>query len=166
MSNTDILSRLEQIVAPPVAAQGLFLEGVVMSGPPNRRVVRITVDLPDGPGGVGSDALEGLTLTVSVLLDPSAPIPGGYQLQATPPGVAPPLTTAPHYRRNLFRLVQITTETDTGPRTVTGRVASVDEDSVTLDSDSGPQTFARADISQASVELEFRPRAKGAPHGN
>src|SRR5690625_315577 len=166
MSNTDILSRLEQIVAPPVAAQGLCIEGVVVSVPPSRRVVRISVVLPDGPGGVGSDALEGLTRTVSDLLDDTDPIPGGYQLEVTTPGVDRPLTTARHYRRNLGRLVKIITETDTGPRTATGRVASVDEDSVTLDSDSGPQTFALADISQANVELEFRPRAKGAPHGN
>jgi len=166
MSNTDILSRLEQIVAPPVAAQGLFLEGVVMSGPPNRRVVRITVDLPDGPGGVGSDALEGLTRTVSDLLDETDPLPGGYQLEVTTPGVDRPLTTARHYRRNLGRLVKITTESDSGPRTVTGRVSSADDAAVTLETDSGPQTFDRADISQANVELEFRPRAKGAPHGN
>lgn len=166
MSNTDILSRLEQIVAPPVAEQGLFLESVVMSGPPNRRVVRITVDLPDGPGGVGSDLLENLTRTVSDLLDESDPIPGGYQLEVTTPGVDRPLTTPRHYRRNIGRLVKITTEGDAGPRAVTGRITSVGETDVTLDTDAGSQTFDLDQISQANVELEFRPRAKGASHGN
>src|SRR5699024_7565898 len=135
MSNTDILSQLEQMLTPPVTAQGLYLEAVTVSGPPNRRVLRVTVDLPDGPGGVGSDVLETLTRNLSDLLDEQDPFSGAYQLEVTTPGVDRPLTTSRHYRRNLGRLVKITTSSAAEPQTHRGRVSRVGDDEVTLESE-------------------------------
>lgn len=164
MSTTDLLSRLEQTLTPPVTEQGLFLEQVALVGPPNRRVLRITVDLPEGPGGVGSDALEELTRTVSGILDEEDPLSGAYQLEVTTPGVDRPLTTPRHFRRNIGRLVKITTGEEW--ETFTGRIRSAGEDDLTLETDTGQRTLALAQISKATVELEFRPRATGASDGN
>lgn len=173
MSSTDILSQLEETVTPLVADHGLHLEDIVVSGPPNRRVVRVTVDLPDGPGGVGSDVLEALTRAVSQSFDELDPFTGAYQLEVTTPGVDRPLTTARHFRRNIGRLVKLTLtpapapERETSPaETLTGRITGVGDADVTVVTENGTRNLALADISQAVVEVEFRPRAKGATHGN
>lgn len=162
MSNTDILTRIEDALTPPVAAEGLFLEGVALSGPPNRRVVRVTVDLPDGPGAVGSDQLERLTRAVSDVLDDVDPFTGAYHLEVSTPGVDRPLTTPRHFRRNIGRLVTLRGEA----LTVTGRITEVTGAAVTLHTDDGPRTVDLADVSRGAVELEFRPRGKGGSRGN
>ncbi len=166
MSNSDLLSRLEQTLTPPVTQLGLYLEGVALSGPPNRRVLRVTVDLTDGPGGVGSDSLEQLTRAVSEILDEEDPLPGAYHLEVTTPGVDRPLTTARHFRRNTGRLVKITTNDEPEPETFTGRVVAAGEEGLTVETEKGERTVPLGDIAHAKVELEFRPRAKGAKNGN
>lgn|SRR5690625_2248246 len=161
MSTTDLLTRIERTLAPSVADHGLFLEGVALSGPPNRRVLRVTVDLEDGPGGVASDALEAVTRAISAVLDDDDPLAGAYMLEVTTPGVDRPLTTPRHFRRNIGRLVTITTAGEE-PETFTGRMVSVTEAQVRLDADSGPRDVEHGQIAKAVVELEFRPRGKGA----
>lgn len=166
MAHTDLLTRLEQSLTPPVTDAGLMLEDVSVSGPPNRRVLRVIVDLPDGPGGVGADVLETLTREVSQILDEQDPFQGAYQLEVTTPGVDRPLTTPRHFRRNQGRLVKITTNHPEQPETITGRVVEAGQNDVTVDTHTGQRTVTFDDISQAKVELEFRPRRKGARSGN
>lgn len=163
MSNADILSRLEQKLAPLVADKGVFLEGVTLSGPPNRRTLRVTVDLEDGPGGLSSDVLEDVTREISDLVDTLDPLPGAYQLEVTTPGVDRPLTTPRHFRRNIGRIVKITTSAE---ETVTGRIGAVEESDLTLATDTGPRTLSIDEVVQATVELEFRPKNRGAHDGN
>lgn len=159
MSNTDLLSRLELILTPPVASRGLHLEQVALTGPPNRRVLRLTVDLPDGPGGVDSDDLEQVTREVSEVLDVEDPLKNAYQLEVTTPGVDRPLRTGRHFRRNEGRLVKIRTNAPE-PVTITGRITSATETAVTIDTDGGEQTLKLDEIDDAKVELEFRRRGR------
>ncbi|HLS01845.1 MAG TPA: hypothetical protein VK054_07705, partial [Beutenbergiaceae bacterium] len=113
-----------------------------------------------------SDVLETLTREVSQILDEQDPFRGAYQLEVTTPGVDRPLTTPRHFRRNQGRLVKITTNHPERPETITGRVVGAGQDDVTVDTHAGQRTVAFDDISQAKVELEFRPRRKGARSGN
>lgn len=161
MSTTDQLSRIERTLTPAVSERGLFLEAVALTGPPNRRVLRVTIDLADGPGGVGSDALEAVTREISALLDADDPIPGAYHLEITTPGVDRPLTTPRHFRRNLGRLVKITTTAEP-PETFTGRVSEVTDTRVRLEVGQDEREIDLSEIAAAVVELEFRPRGKGA----
>src|SRR5690606_18307302 len=96
----DLAARLREVLDPVVAASDLYLEGVEVTGPARRRLVRVTVDLPDGPGGVGSDRLGDVSHAVSEALDGvHDALEGSYLLEVTTPGVSRPLTEARHFRR-------------------------------------------------------------------
>lgn len=106
---TKSSERLREILEPAVSATGLMLEEVAESQAGRRTVVLVTVDLPDGPGGVTSDQMSAATRAVSEALDAADPIPGPYTLEVSTPGVDRPLTTPRHFRRALGRLVEIGT---------------------------------------------------------
>src|SRR5699024_10468537 len=99
-------AQVEELLEPVVAGAGLHLEGVQVSGASRRRLVRVTVDLPDGPGGVGSDLLAEVSRAVSSRLDEAEDLlAGSYLLEVSTPGVSRPLQTARHFRRAQGRLV-------------------------------------------------------------
>lgn len=156
---TDLSDHLRGVLDPVVTGVGLYLESVDVAGPPRRRVVRVTVDLPDGPGGVGSDRLSEVSHQVSTALDDVDDVlEGAYLLEVSTPGVERPLTDARHFRRAEGRLV--TVQTPDGP--VTGRVRAVDADAVRLElqdrrrGTTTTRTVPWAGISSAHVEVELR----------
>lgn len=132
---------------PVVAGAGLFLEGVSVSAAGRRTVVRVVVDLVDGPGGVSSDALAEVSRAVSRALDDAGLVPGPHTLEVTTPGVDRPLTEPRHFRRAVGRLVTVTT----GAGTTTGRLTEVRDDLVVL----GGSEIPLADITVALVQVEL-----------
>lgn len=154
----DLAARLHEVLQPVVTGSGLFLEGVAVTGPARRRLVRVTVDLPDGPGGVSSDRLGEVSHAVSAALDDvDDALEGAYLLEVTTPGVTRPLTEARHFRRAQGRLVTV----HTADGEVTGRVVDVDADAVHLDDESGKGGPTRhevplARITKGRIEVELR----------
>lgn len=158
----DLAARLREVLDPVVAASELFLESVEVTGPARRRLVRVTVDLPDGPGGVSSDRLGDVSRAVSDALDGvDDALEGAYLLEVTTPGVTRPLTEARHFRRAEGRLVTV----ETGEGSVTGRVVAVDADAVHLSEErpkGGPQrhVLPLASITRGRIEVELRRAAE------
>lgn len=150
--SSDPAPRLRSLLAPVVAGRGLFLEDVVVRTAGRRRLVRVTVDLPDGPGGVGSDALAEVARLVSEALDAADLLTGAYLLEVSTPGTDRPLREPRHFRRALGRLVRVRTH---GER-VRGRVVAADGDGITLVTDDGPRVLAYGDIVEGVVEVELR----------
>lgn len=156
--SSDLQAQLHEVLAPVVSSGGLFLEGVEVSGPARKRLVRVTVDLPDGPGGVSSDQLGDVSKAVSTALDDvDDALEGAYLLEVTTPGVSRPLTDARHFRRATGRLV--TVQTTDGE--ATGRVIAVDADAVHLavEQRKGAPTeraVPLASITRGRVEVELR----------
>lgn len=155
---SEIADQLHEVLAPVVTGSGLFLEGVDVSGPARKRLVRVTVDLPDGPGGIGSDQLGDVSRAVSEALDGADDaLEGAYLLEVTTPGVSRPLTDARHFRRAQGRLVTV----HTADGAITGRIAGVDADAVHLLEErrkGAPltHTVPLARITKGSVEVELR----------
>src|SRR5690625_3517160 len=111
MSPSDIQAALQQALSPVVAAEGLYLEQVRLGGHQRKRVVTVVVDLPDGPGGVDSEALTEVSRAVSARMDEVDDVlPGAYELEVTTPGVSRPLTERRHFRRAQGRLVTVQTD--------------------------------------------------------
>jgi ribosome maturation factor RimP len=75
-----------------------------------------------------------------------------YTLEVTSPGIDRPLTHPRHWRRNLGRLVKVTT---VDGATFTGRVESHDEEAATLSVDGVTRPVAYADVEKAHVQVEF-----------
>lgn len=172
---------LEQDVR-AVAAEALgaadadaVVDAVTITPAGRRRVVRVAVDraLHDAHPGVGDEPVAPLgldevadaTRAVSEALDRrdvmgEAP----YTLEVTTPGTDRPLTEPVHYRRNVGRLVAVTTSDGQ----VVGRVLATSPDAVLLEVAGVKGRPARrteipfADITKGAVEVEFT-RPAGAP---
>ena len=143
-----------ELLTPILAQFDLELEAVEIIPAGKRRLLRIVVD-GDGPEGVGPllDDIASASHAISVALDES-PATGAqaYTLEVSSRGVGRPLELARHWRRNLPRLVEVSTST--GDK-LTGRIISVTEDTVLLDVDGRERELARTEISKALVQVEL-----------
>ncbi len=143
-----------ELLTPILAQFDLELEAVEIIPAGKRRLLRIVVD-GDGPEGVGPllDDIASASHAISVALDES-PATGAqaYTLEVSSRGVGRPLELARHWRRNLTRLVEVSTST--GDK-LTGRIISVTEDTVLLDVDGRERELARTEISKALVQVEL-----------
>lgn len=159
---SDVAATLRAVLEPVVTDAGLYLEDVSTSVAGRRSVVRVVVDLPDGPGGVGSDALADVSRAVSAALDDADVVPGSaYTLEVSTPGISRPLTTARHFRRAQGRLVRLRTASGT----VRGRVVEVAGEGVVVDTEGTHHTVALADITAGTVEPELGRPADDAGEG-
>ena len=143
--------RLTELLTPVVEGKGLHLEGVRTTRAGRYSVVRVLVDLPDGPGDLDLDALGPVTAAVSAALDQADPVRGRYTLEVSTPGAERPLTTPRHFRRAVGHRATLTT----AAQPLTGTVTSADETSVTLDVDGTTHTIAYPDVTGAQMVVTF-----------
>lgn len=147
-------AQVVEILEPVVTGAGLYLEGVQVSGAARRRLVRVTVDLPDGPGGVSSDQLAEVSRAVSARLDEAEDLlTGSYLLEVSTPGVSRTLENARHFRRAQGRLVTITTTTGTSA----GRVREVTGTEVVLAQESGSVSVPLSEVVRGRIDVELKP---------
>jgi ribosome maturation factor RimP len=154
-SQDAVRDRIEQELATPLGALGLDVEAVELTPAGKRRILRIAVD---GDDGVTLDDVADATRTVSRVLDESDVMgEQPYTLEVTSRGVDRPLTLPRHWRRNVDRLVKVTTRDG---QTVTGRIVDSSEDAATLDIDGTRREVAYADVAKALVQVEFNRKAR------
>lgn len=147
-------ARLAHLLAPVVEQTGADLENVDVSKAGKRSVVRVVVDRD---GGVSMDDVADVSRAVSDALDALDEAEPGvlgpsYVLEVTSPGVDRPLTLAPHWRRNVGRLVTVVPHEGSS---VTGRLVAADEAAVVLDVDGTERTVALTDVARGAVQVEF-----------
>lgn len=151
MSKTSVATTIATIVEPLVEAAELYLEDVYVSA--NAGLVRVVVDLPDGPGAVECDTLNDLTREISRALDEADPIEDAYTLEVSTPGAERELTQPRHYRRCQGRLIEV--KTAVGEKT-RGRVLGATDDAVQLQLDDGSQISVDLDtITKARSRVEL-----------
>ena len=121
----DALARsLTDLLAPIVNDAGLHLESVETTRAGKYSVVRVFVDLVDGPGDLDLDALGPVTAAISQALDEADPVKGQYTLEVSTPGAERELTTLRHFRRAVGHSVRVRTADDE----LTGVVTAADGD--------------------------------------
>ncbi|CAM3396734.1 ribosome maturation factor RimP [Occultella aeris] len=151
----DVGALLFEALEPAVTDGGLFLEAVSVVGSGRHRVVQVTVDLADGPGGVDSDLLADVSKAVSTRLDEVDDlIDGAYLLEVSTPGLSRPLTEPRHFRRAVGRLVTLTTSGGT----LTGRIREADGTAIVLQPPADraePLIVPLADVVRGTVEVDF-----------
>lgn len=106
-------AELAELVEPAVNRLGLFLEELELRPAGHRTALRVVVDYAEGSEQVDLDTLAELSEEVSEILDGEAgatlkDVPE-YDLEVSTPGATRPLTLPRHFRRNVGRLLEITT---------------------------------------------------------
>jgi ribosome maturation factor RimP len=155
VSAAQAREHLLDLLGPVVAEAGYDLEDVAVSSAGRRSLVRVTVD---ADGGIDLDAVAVVSRLVSDALDADAGLPsspralgGAYVLEVSSPGVDRPLTEPRHWRRATGRLVKV----ELDGRSVTGRIAAVDDNGVTLHVDGAARHVAWSQLGRGKVQVEF-----------
>lgn len=149
----DRIERVRAAAESVAEAADLFLEDVSLSKAGSRSVLRVTVDLPSGPGGVSSDALADFSRELSRVLDDVDVLPTAYTLEVSTPGATRPLTEPRHFSRAQGRLLAIT---DVEGHSYVGRLISVESDILHLVIDGDERDIRMGDVRKAVVELEMK----------
>ncbi|MBM7786883.1 ribosome maturation factor RimP [Tenggerimyces flavus] len=154
MPSTATRDRVVDLLTPVLAAEGLDLEDVELKPAGRRTVLRVVVD---ADGGVLLDRIAELSNQIAKLLDADDPMgAGSYTLEVTSRGVDRPLTAPRHWRRNVGRLVKVTTAEG---EEVTGRITEADETGAELDAadpkSAAPGRITFDTVARAKVQIEF-----------
>lgn len=171
----DVRERADQVTATAaraLAGTGVVVDDVTVQQAGRRRLVRVFLarDLAPLPPDDETSAVEPLSLDeiaeatrrVSVDLDDSDVMGDApYTLEVSSPGLDRPLTTPDHFRRNVGRLLTVTTSDGT---TVTGRLVAAGAGGLrlALPTDAGAEpVLPWPDVVRAAVQVEFsRPDRK------
>ena len=123
--------RITSLAAPLLDDLGVELEDVQWGGGRLRVVV-------DTPSGIDSETLVLVTRTVSAELDTADPIPSGYMLEVTSPGVERPLRRPEQYRKAIGSDVAVKLLAGVeGERRLEGRLVAADDERITLEGADG-----------------------------
>lgn len=150
MARDQAPDRIAAAVAAPLGTVDLDVDSVVITPAGKRRLLRVAVDKD---GGVTLDDIAEATKIVSATLDEQGLMgEGSYTLEVSSPGVDRPLTLPRHWRRNIGRLVKVTT---TDNETISGRITSTDERAAEVDVNGKPRSLAYGAVAKAKIQIEF-----------
>jgi ribosome maturation factor RimP len=125
--------KLTALAEPLVARLGYELVDLEYVPARTRALLRVFIDKPEQPQGVGLDDCERVSHELSALLDVEDPVPVPYSLEVSSPGLDRILRTRTHFER--FRgarvWVELTVARD-GRRRYTGTLERVDAEGIEL----------------------------------
>lgn len=149
----DLKERLSALIEPLVV--GLGYELVMLEFAPQRRgsFVRLFID---GPDGIGIEDCERVSREVAATLDVDDPIPYGYRLEVSSPGLDRPLVKPVHFERAVGETVRIELAVPMeGRKRFRGVLLGLDGDQVVLELETGRVTLPLADIDTARVVPDY-----------
>ena len=147
--------RVAELVLPAVEAEGLELFDVEIAGASHAPVVRVYVERPGG--GTDMAAIAAATRPISDLLDEQQPVAGRYTLEVSSPGIDRPLRNLADFAAYVGEVAAVTlAEPVAGRKRFTGRVVSVEGDTVVLDvDDAGEVAIPYAAVGKAHLKAEI-----------
>ncbi len=148
---TELLHRIQEIVAPTVVGMGYELVRVALS---KGGTLQIMIE-PAGGGPMDVEACATLSRALSAVLDVEDPIPGNYTLEVSSPGIDRPLTRPKDYTRWAGHLARIeTAEPVEGRRRFKGTLLGLSDGIVRVRLDDGKEAAVPlATVSRAKLEI-------------
>lgn len=160
MSQDDLQSRIESMVAPLAEELGLEIHDVEVKAQQDG-LVRIILDRKDasGPGtGVSIGELGEITRQLDYLLDVEDIIPFSYRLEVSSPGVERDLTRPQHYTRYLGEEVRMVLRAPTADNwnVLKGKLVAFDGLNITIDCEDGVRRETTLDaVKKARTVYDF-----------
>jgi len=140
--------RIEEVVLPVLRDHGLTLVDLEWRAHRPRGVLRLYVDKP---GGVGIEDCQRASRELGDVLDASALIEEGYDLEVSSPGLDRQLRKDREFRWALGKRVQCWVS---GGAEFRGRLVDVDAARLTLDHDGERVELERGRVTKAKLEAE------------
>ncbi|WP_017666892.1 ribosome maturation factor [Sandarakinorhabdus sp. AAP62] len=164
MAQTDLDARLTAIIAPVVAAMGLDLVRVMLSGQPGSLTLQVMAEDP-ATGQLTIDQCARLSRALDQPLDEADPISSEYHLEVSSPGIDRPLTRPGDWVRWVGHEAKMALEPKVDDRArATGTIAGLDGDVVLLTTKVGAELrLPLANIKQAKLVLTDRLIAESKP---
>lgn len=159
------LDTVRSTIEPLLARLDLELFDVVLVGSGRARTLRVTLDRE---GGVDLAAIGAATDAISPVLDEMDPIPGGYTLEVSSPGVERPLRRPDEFRRFLGTTISVkTTEPVDGVRRHRGSLTTATDEGVEVAVEGEVRSLRYDQIAEARTVFEWgpAPRPPGAGSG-
>jgi ribosome maturation factor RimP len=150
------LEHIQQIAGRVAGTHGVDLVEVELRGGGKARMLRVTIDKPEG---VTHEDCANVSRELSTILDVEDAVPGGsYTLEVSSPGLDRRLLKPEDYRRFIGSRVKLMThEPVNGNRHFEGRLESVDEGRLTLEILSGKKKPKPGHVHAGQkVEIEFK----------
>ena len=149
---TELLRRIEEIVAPTVVGMGFELIRVAMSK--GGGTLQIMIEPADG-SAMDVEACATLSRALSAVLDVEDPIPGTYTLEVSSPGIDRPLMREKDYVRWVGHVARMETlEPVEGKRRFKGLLLGVENGAVRLKLEGDKEALVPLSIvSRAKLEL-------------
>lgn len=145
--------RLRAIAQPILDALGLELFDLEFNRRGRKGFLRITIDKS---GGVSLDDCERVSQSLGHALDVEDPIPYGYTLEVSSPGLDRPLQRPEDYGRFTGRLARLRLVTPwRGQAVVIGRLRALRGERLALDVNGEEIELPLTDVVRANLEVEW-----------
>ena len=144
-TTTDLWDMIER----HLAAEGLELDDLQMTGAGKGRTLQVVVD---AEGGADVDRLAAVSHDVSRLLDAVADLPGPYRLEVTSPGLERKLRRPRHYVKSVGREVVVKT---IGAGTLKGILIEAGETGIAVEGAEGVRRVEYEEIETARTVFRW-----------
>lgn len=153
---------VENTAAPTLAALGLEIVEVTITGPAREPTLRLTVDRPGG--GVTVDELQAASTAIETALDVAEVLSGRYRLEVSSPGIDRPWKRLEDFRRHTGERASVKTFAPLadGSRLLVGRLIAVEDTVIHFAPDNGtPLAVAFSNIASARPEIDWAALLRG-----
>jgi ribosome maturation factor RimP len=149
---TDI-ARLTQLIEPEAKALGFDLVRVAMIGGSSDPTLQVMAERPDTRQLAIADC-EALSRAIDPILETADPVEGGYRLEVSSPGIDRPLTRLKDFADWAGHEARVKlAEPADGAKQVSGDIAGIDGDVVTILTPKGAKTIPFSNIASAKLLL-------------
>jgi ribosome maturation factor RimP len=146
---TPLRERLIALTEPLLGQLGYELVDLEYAPGRSHAVLRVFIDRPEG---VGLDDCERASHELSALLDVEDPVPVGYTLEVSSPGLDRVLRTPEHFQRFVGERVWLELRiARDGRRRYTGRLEALTDDGIELSVDGATVRVPFSEISRARL---------------
>lgn len=152
LTSTGKAAEIEAMLEPTLEAMGFRIVRVLLSGNERQKRLQIMAERLDGTMDV--DGCAEISRAAEAILDVEDPIPTGYTLEVSSPGIDRPLTRVEDFERwaGFDAKIELAASRD-GRRRFKGRLLGRDGDSVRIAADDGEWQLPFAEIEKAKLVM-------------